>query len=246
MERELEIKALKEIAELTKERTKFINFYNEKLGFIIDKIQNNNEDNKKTSMHYNDKSVSKEIMEREIDNQLEKNAEIVGLFEELIFLNNENISQTREKVKQLLISYSDIDEDCFVESHISALLQDLSDAEKNTSTINNLNTYKDIYETYQQRKASMPNYKKAGCYVATCVYGSYDCPEVWVLRRFRDFTLSKNIFGRTFIRTYYAVSPKIVELFGDNKTFKKIFKPILDKMVKDLIEKGYEYTKYVD
>ena len=28
--------------------------------------------------------------------------------------------------------------------------------------------------------------KNNGCYVATCVYGSYDCPEVWVLRRFRD------------------------------------------------------------
>ena len=26
-----------------------------------------------------------------------------------------------------------------------------------------------------------------GCYVATAVYGSYDCPEVWVLRRYRDF-----------------------------------------------------------
>lgn len=25
-----------------------------------------------------------------------------------------------------------------------------------------------------------------GCYIATCVYGSYDCPQVWILRRFRD------------------------------------------------------------
>ena len=36
-----------------------------------------------------------------------------------------------------------------------------------------------------------PNYKienvtKIGaCYIATAVYGSYDCPQVWVLRRFR-------------------------------------------------------------
>ena len=27
------------------------------------------------------------------------------------------------------------------------------------------------------------------CYVATAVYGSYDCPEVWTLRRFRDVCL---------------------------------------------------------
>ena len=28
--------------------------------------------------------------------------------------------------------------------------------------------------------------KKGGCYVATAVYGSYDCPQVWTLRRVRD------------------------------------------------------------
>ncbi len=30
-----------------------------------------------------------------------------------------------------------------------------------------------------------------GCYIATCVYGSYDCPQVWTLRRFRDYTLDE-------------------------------------------------------
>ncbi|MDR0918559.1 MAG: hypothetical protein LBM93_04840 [Oscillospiraceae bacterium] len=28
------------------------------------------------------------------------------------------------------------------------------------------------------------------CYIATAVYGSYDCPEVWTLRRFRDYILA--------------------------------------------------------
>ena len=32
-----------------------------------------------------------------------------------------------------------------------------------------------------------------GCYVATCVYGSYDCPQVWTLRRFRDNTLAETM-----------------------------------------------------
>ena len=44
----------------------------------------------------------------------------------------------------------------------------------------------------------------AGCYVATCVYGSYDCPQVWTLRRFRDDTLGSTWYGRTFIRVYYG------------------------------------------
>ena len=30
-----------------------------------------------------------------------------------------------------------------------------------------------------------------GCYVATAVYGSYDCPEIWTLRRFRDKVLAR-------------------------------------------------------
>ena len=35
-----------------------------------------------------------------------------------------------------------------------------------------------------------------GCYIATCVYGSYDCPQVWVLRRFCDETLKQHALGR--------------------------------------------------
>ena len=42
--------------------------------------------------------------------------------------------------------------------------------------------------------------KKRGCYIATCVYKSYDCAEVWTLRRFRDNTLSQIWYGRLFIR----------------------------------------------
>ena len=82
------------------------------------------------------------------------------------------------------------------------------------------------------------------CYVATSIYGSYDCPEVWTLRRFRDNTLDKNIFGRLFIKSYYATSPTIVKYFGDKKIFNKIFKPILDRFVKKLNEKGVKSTFY--
>ena len=88
--------------------------------------------------------------------------------------------------------------------------------------------------------------KKSGCYVATAIYGSYDCPEVWTLRRFRDNTLAETWYGRAFIRTYYAISPKIVKWFGKTEWFKNMWKPMLDKMVKDLQAKGVENTPYND
>lgn len=87
---------------------------------------------------------------------------------------------------------------------------------------------------------------KNGCYVATCVYGSYDCPEVWTLRRYRDFYLHERWWGKLFIKVYYAVSPTIVKIFGKSKWFNKINKAILDKKVNKLYKKGYKNTKFSD
>ena len=85
-----------------------------------------------------------------------------------------------------------------------------------------------------------------GCYVATAVYGSYDCPQVWTLRRFRDNTLAETWYGRAFIKTYYAVSPTLVKWFGHTEWFKKMWKGTLDKMVRSLNEQGVENTPYED
>ena len=85
-----------------------------------------------------------------------------------------------------------------------------------------------------------------GCYVATCVYGSYDCPQVWTLRRFRDNTLGSTWYGRLFIRTYYAISPTLVKWFGNTNWFKKMWKGKLDRMVAKLKSEGVEDTPYND
>lgn len=85
-----------------------------------------------------------------------------------------------------------------------------------------------------------------GCYVATAVYGSYDCPQVWTLRRFRDNTLAETWYGRAFIHTYYAISPTLVKWFGKSKWFKNLWKPTLDRMVETLNGKGVENTPYND
>ena len=86
----------------------------------------------------------------------------------------------------------------------------------------------------------------SGCYVATCVYGSYDCPQVWTLRRFRDNTLAETMLGRAFIRTYYAISPTLVKWFGNTLWFKKMWKGTLDRMVSKLQANGVEDTPYQD
>lgn len=85
-----------------------------------------------------------------------------------------------------------------------------------------------------------------GCYVATAVYGSYDCPQVWTLRRYRDNQLSKTWYGRWFIYTYYAISPTIVKWFGNTQWFKNMWRGKLDKMVKELQDSGVEDTPYND
>ena len=91
-----------------------------------------------------------------------------------------------------------------------------------------------------------PTSSSGGCYIATCVYGSYDCPQVWTLRRFRDHTLDETWCGRLFIKCYYAISPTLVKLFGKTRWFRLFWKSILDKVVTKLNSKGIEDTEYQD
>lgn len=106
-------------------------------------------------------------------------------------------------------------------------------------------------EHVEKMKKYDPEYKEPapssnGCYIATAVYGSYDCPQVWTLRRFRDYFLRKTWYGRLFVKTYYAISPTAVRLFGKTKWFNFFWKRKLDKMVSNLQEKGFESSPYND
>ena len=85
-----------------------------------------------------------------------------------------------------------------------------------------------------------------GCYVATAVYGSYDCPEVWTLRRYRDYTLAETWYGRAFIKAYYTISPTIVKWFGHTEWFSRMCRGKLDRMVEKLQNNGVESTPYED
>ncbi|MBD5259913.1 MAG: TFIIB-type zinc finger domain-containing protein [Bacteroides sp.] len=111
---------------------------------------------------------------------------------------------------------------------------------------------KALADTYENKLSELSpdyqkkNYSSGPCYVATAVYGSYDCPEVWTLRRFRDYTLAETWYGRAFIHTYYAISPTIVKWFGSSHWFKVLWHKPLDKLVKRLKAQGVESTPYQD
>lgn len=85
--------------------------------------------------------------------------------------------------------------------------------------------------THYDAKGNKIGSSNEGCYIATCVYGSYDCPEVLVLRKFRDTVLKKSLPGRAFIKGYYAISPKLVSWFGETKWFCRFWRRFLDRMI---------------
>lgn len=70
-----------------------------------------------------------------------------------------------------------------------------------------------------------------GCFIATSVYGSYDAPEVLVLRRFRDDTLAQTSYGSAFISCYYLVSPTLARWIASRGTLGRLAKRLLDGLV---------------
>lgn len=115
-----------------------------------------------------------------------------------------------------------------------------------TQYSNEVNSVVDSIKAYTTSQQKANNSSNGSCYVATAVYGSYDCPEVWTLRRFRDFTLSKTWYGRAFVRAYYFISPSLVKMFGHTKWFKNIWRGPLDRMVETLQHNGISNTPYED
>lgn len=104
------------------------------------------------------------------------------------------------------------------------------DKKEHASVINSYNEKIKKYDsTYQPPKTNMS--RESGCFIATAIYGSYNCPQVWILRRYRDYSLSKTWYGRLFINSYYAISPTIVKHFGKRKWFVNIFKNKLDNII---------------
>lgn len=96
--------------------------------------------------------------------------------------------------------------------------------------------YIQAYGVVPQKGPSAPQPDGGGCYIATAVYGSYDAPEVLVLRSFRDQVLRKHWFGRCFIKAYYFLSPPIAERLKDARRINGLVRAALDRFVARLSE----------
>jgi len=77
--------------------------------------------------------------------------------------------------------------------------------------------------------------KKSGCFIATTVYGSENSWQVVELKKFRDTHLSKFYLGRVLIYLYYLISPIIASTLEKSGNSKKIFRMLLDKLLKEIV-----------
>jgi HEAT repeat protein len=77
--------------------------------------------------------------------------------------------------------------------------------------------------------------KVSGCFIATACYGDINCPQVNVLRQYRDEEMLTNVIGRILVSIYYAVSPPIAEwLKSKPRLASALRKKVLDKIAKRL------------
>ncbi|MGZ0712601.1 CFI-box-CTERM domain-containing protein (plasmid) [Coraliomargarita sp. W4R53] len=104
----------------------------------------------------------------------------------------------------------------------------------------------EIKQAYGIRDDAKPATKQSGCYVATVVYGSYDCPEVWVMRRWRDLALARNAAGRRLVQIYYSYSPRLIATVGDRARFNLLARRALDWLVHRLRRAGFSSDPYED
>lgn len=168
-----------------------------------------------------------------------------------LFYDQDKLNKVLDSLRERgLIDYNLVDREYkltlpYFYSHCS--LQQLYDVIDGKITINQLPT-KPVQNLSSTNNTSNKNISQTnnGCYIATCVYGSYDCPEVWTFRRYRDQVLRSSIIGIVFIKIYYAASPTLVKWFGGMKTFRTFNRKILDKLVSILNKKGFENKPYID
>lgn len=97
-------------------------------------------------------------------------------------------------------------------------------------TVNTTTTTRTTTKTSTTTSSSSSS--SGGCYIATMAYGSYDHPQVKILRGYRDETLAKSVLGRSFISFYYATSPQLVKLLKNQKYINKLIRNLLDKFIK--------------
>jgi len=74
--------------------------------------------------------------------------------------------------------------------------------------------------------------KKGRCFIATACYGSYDAPEVQVLRRFRNERLLPSPAGAGLVRLYYWLSPPLARAIAERPLWQKGVRRLLALVVR--------------
>ena len=82
-------------------------------------------------------------------------------------------------------------------------------------------------QTYSSSSYASPK-KSEGCYIATMAYGSYEHPQVKILRKFRDEQLMPTALGRIFVKVYYWISPKMVSILSGHDSINRAIRCLLD------------------
>jgi len=108
-------------------------------------------------------------------------------------------------------------------------LMDMSRTAKNRLNTNTTT----IVSTDNQVKEAIKK-KSSGCYIASMAYGSYEHPQVLILREYRDNKLSCSILGRAFIKFYYAISPYFVVALKNHHRINKLIRYALNILISNL------------
>lgn len=153
-----------------------------------------------------------------------------------------NLKQVVLPLQKIEITTQDRDNDVYASFDLCPNLSEVINGDQ----YNSWYFYGTPYGTRRREDEMRASESKKGCYIATAVYGSYNCPEVWTLRRFRDNRLQKSSYGRLFIRCYYFVSPIIIRIFGRQKWFNRFWRKRLNNFVSKLQNAGYDSTPYID
>lgn len=65
------------------------------------------------------------------------------------------------------------------------------------------------------------------CFISTAAFGSDMAPEVQTFREFRNKFLLTNVFGKWFVRNYYAYSPPMADMIAHSEVLKTITRGFL-------------------
>jgi hypothetical protein len=76
-----------------------------------------------------------------------------------------------------------------------------------------------------------PSSGGGACFIATAAFGSYQAPEVILLRKFRDRFLLTNAPGTLFVEFYYRVSPSIADFISHYDSLRRATRLALKPLV---------------